>query len=40
MGAILVPGIISLHPKVQAVQAALLLLVMAVAVSYVAEPVG
>jgi hypothetical protein len=40
MGLILVPGIISRHPTVHAVQAALLLLVMAIAVSYVAQPVG
>jgi hypothetical protein len=40
MAAILVPGIISLHPRVHAVQAALLLLVMAIAVSYVAQPIG
>jgi len=40
MAAILVPGIISRHPTVHAVQAVLLLLVMAVAVSYVAQPIG
>jgi hypothetical protein len=40
MAAILVPGIISVHPKVHAAQAALLLLVMAIAVSYVAQPIG
>ena len=40
MAAVLVPGIISRHPTVHAVQAALLLLVMAVAVSYVAQPIG
>ena len=40
MAAILVPGIISRHPTVHAVQAALLLLIMLVAVSYVARPIG
>ena len=40
MAVILLPGIISLRPAVHAVQAALLLLVMAVAVSYVAQPIG
>jgi surface polysaccharide O-acyltransferase-like enzyme len=40
MGLILVPGIISRHPTVHAVQAALLLLVMLFAASYVAQPVG
>jgi len=40
MAAILLPGIISRHPTVHAVQAALLLLVLAVAVSYVARPIG
>lgn len=36
--AILVPGIFTLNPKVHSVQAALLLLVLAVAISYVTEP--
>jgi hypothetical protein len=40
MAAILIPGIISLRPAVHAVQAALLLLVMAIAVSYIAQPIG
>ena len=40
MAAILVPGIISRHPTVHAVQAALLLLIMLVAVSYVARPIS
>jgi hypothetical protein len=40
MAAILLPGIISLRPAVHAVQAVLLLLVMAIAVSYVAQPIG
>lgn len=40
MAVVLVPGIISRHPVVHAVQAALLLLVMAIAVSYVAQPIG
>jgi hypothetical protein len=40
MAVVLVPGIISRHPTVHAVQAALLLVVMAIAVSYVAQPVG
>ena len=40
MAAILIPGIISLRPAVHAVQAALLLLVMAIAASYVAQPIG
>jgi hypothetical protein len=40
MGLILVPGIVSRHPTVHAVQAALLLLVMLFAASYVARPVG
>lgn len=40
MAVILLPGIISRHPTVHAVQAALLLLVMAIAVSYVAQPIG
>lgn len=40
MAAILIPGIISLRPAVHAVQAALLLVVMAIAVSYVAQPIG
>jgi len=41
MGVILVPGIIiSRHPRVHAVQAALLLIFMAIAVSYVAQPIG
>jgi len=40
MAAILLPDIISRHPTVHAVQAALLLLIMLVAVSYVARPIG
>jgi hypothetical protein len=40
MAAVLLPGIMSRHPMVHAVQAALLLLVMAIAVSYVAQPIG
>jgi len=40
MAVILVPGIISRHPTVHAAQAVLLLLVMAVAVSYVAQPIS
>ena len=40
MAAILVPGIVSRHPTVHAAQAALLLLIMLVAVSYVARPIG
>jgi hypothetical protein len=40
MAAILLPGIISVRPAVHAVQAVLLLLVMAIAVSYVAQPIG
>jgi len=40
LAAILIPGIVSLRPAVHAVQAALLLLVMAVAVSYVAQPIS
>jgi hypothetical protein len=40
MAAILIPGIISLRPAVHALQAALLLLVMVIAVSYVAHPIG
>jgi hypothetical protein len=40
MAAILLPGIISLRPAVHAVQAVLLLLVMTIAVSYVAQPIG
>jgi hypothetical protein len=40
MAVILVPGIVSLRPAVHEVQAALLLLVMAVTVSYVAQPIG
>jgi hypothetical protein len=40
MAAILIPGIITLRPAVHAVQAALLLLVMAFTVSYVAQPIG
>ena len=40
MALILLPGIISLRPRVHSVQAVLLLLVMLVAVSYVAMPIG
>jgi hypothetical protein len=40
MAVILVPGIVSLRPAVHEVQAALLLLVMAFTVSYVAQPIG
>ena len=40
LAAILVPGIVSLRPAVHAAQATLLLLVMAVAVSYVAQPIS
>jgi hypothetical protein len=37
---ILIPGIVSLNPRVHATQATLLLLVMAFAVSYVLKPIG
>lgn len=40
MCLILVPGIISRNPRVHAVQATLLVLVMAFAATYVAQPVG
>jgi hypothetical protein len=40
MALILIPGILTLHPRVHAAQAVLLVLVMAVAVSYVAGPIG
>lgn len=40
MAVVLVPGIVSRHAAVHAVQAAFLLLVMAIAVSYVAQPIG
>ena len=38
--AIVIPGIFTLNPKVHSAQAALLLLVMLIAVSYVTEPLG
>ena len=40
MAVILIPGIVSLRPAVHVVQAALLLVIMLVAVSYVAQPIG
>lgn len=40
MAAILIPGIFTLNPRVHAMQAALLVLVMVVAASYIAEPLG
>jgi hypothetical protein len=40
MAAILIPGIVSRRPVVHEVQAALLLLIMVVALSYVAQPIG
>lgn len=40
MALVVVPGIVSLSPRVHAVQAVLLALVMLVTVSYVARPIG
>ena len=40
IAVLLVPGIISLNPRVHATQAVLLLLVMGFAVSYLAKPIG
>ena len=40
MAAILIPGIYTLNPRVHSVQAVLLLLVMAIAASYVTKPLG
>jgi hypothetical protein len=40
MAAIVIPGIFTLNPRVHAVQAVLLVLVMLFAVSYVAKPLG
>jgi hypothetical protein len=40
LGAVLVPGILSQRPVVHAVQAVLLVLVMAVTVAFVAAPIG
>jgi len=37
---VLVPGIISLNPRVHAAQAVLLLLVIVIAITYVAQPIG
>jgi len=40
LAAVLIPGILSQRPAVHAVQAVLLMLVMAVAVAFVAAPIG
>jgi hypothetical protein len=40
MVLILVPGIVSLDPRVHAAQAVLLLLVIVIAITYVAQPIG
>lgn len=40
MALVLLPGIVSVNPTVHAVQAVLLLLIMAVAATYVAMPIG
>lgn len=40
MAVAVIPGIVSRNPRVHAVQAVLLLAVMAVTVSYVAQPIG
>lgn len=40
MAVILVPGIISRNPRVHAAQAVLLLLVIVIAITYVAQPIG
>jgi len=40
MTLIVVPGIVSLNPRVHAVQAVLLLLVIGIAITYVAQPIG
>ncbi len=40
MAAILIPGIYTLNPRVHSVQAVLLLLVMAIAASWVTKPLG
>jgi lysylphosphatidylglycerol synthetase-like protein (DUF2156 family) len=40
MAAILIPGILTLNPRVHAAQAVLLALVILFAVSYVAKPLG
>ena len=40
MTLIVVPGIVSLNPRVHAVQAVLLLLVIVIAITYVAQPIG
>ena len=40
MAVVLVPGIVSRSPAVHSVQAVLLLVIMVVAVSYVAQPIG
>jgi hypothetical protein len=40
MALILIPGIVSLNPRVHASQAMLLALVIVFAISYVAQPIG
>ena len=40
MALIVVPGIVSLNPRVHAAQAVLLALVIVFAISYVAQPIG
>jgi hypothetical protein len=37
---IVLPGIVTVNPRVHAAQAVLLVVVMAIAVSYVAKPLG
>ena len=40
MALIVIPGIVSLNPRVHAAQAVLLALVIVFAISYVAQPIG
>jgi hypothetical protein len=40
MALVLLPGIVSLNPKVHAAQAVLLLIIMVIATTYVARPIG